>query len=171
MGQLVHQDQGRLACQRRVEIKGAQRRAAIGHGTPWQHLQSCEQGFSLGPTVGIDPAHDDVDALLASSVSRLEHGVGFAYASRGTEENLEFTAALMRLFFLYAGPQGIGIGPVVMHTYPYGYFFTSSRARFKARTFTRGSPNSPRVRPSVCWATIWRTVSSLSPRARATRPT
>src|SRR5262245_2752037 len=121
--------------------------------------------------MGIDPAHDDVDALLASSVGRLEHGVGFAYPSRGTEENLEFPTALMRLFFLHASQQGIGIGSIVMHGHLCSYFFRSSRARFKARTLTRGSPNSPRVRPSVCWVTNWRTVPSLSPRARATRPT
>src|SRR5262245_32373746 len=121
--------------------------------------------------MGINPAHHDVDALLAPGLRRLEHGVGFAHASRGTEEDLEFATGLLRLFLLHAGQQGIGMGPVVLHMPPSGYFFTSSRARFNARTFTRGSPNSPRVRPSVCWATIWRTVASLSPRARATRPT
>jgi hypothetical protein len=119
----------------------------------------------------IDQAHHHVDTLLTPGVRGLEHGVGFADASRSTEKDLELATGPLCLFLLHAGQQGIGIGPVVMHTHPYGYFFTSSRARFKVRTFTRGSPNSPRVRPSVCWATIWRTASSLSSRARATRPT
>ena len=83
---------------------------AIRHCAPWQHLQSFEQGFGLGPAMGIDPAHDDVYALLTAGLGGLEHGVGFAYASRGTEENFELAAALLRLFLLHAGQQGIGIG-------------------------------------------------------------
>src|SRR4029453_8296439 len=46
-----------------------------------------------------------------------------------------------------------------------------SRARFSARTFTRGSPRNPSCRPSVCWATSWRTTDSSSFLAFATRPT
>src|SRR4029450_3401512 len=171
MGQFIHQDQGRVACQRRVEVKGLQRRIPIGYQAPWQELQACEPGSGLSPPRGIDPAHHDVDTLLAPGVGGLKHGVGFAHTSRGAKEDLELATGPLRLFFAHTGQQGIGIGSIVLHTHLYGYFFTSSRARFNARTFTRGSPNSPRVRPSGCRAPIWGTVSSLSPRARATRPT
>ncbi len=46
-----------------------------------------------------------------------------------------------------------------------------SRARFRARTFTRGSPRSPQKRPSVFLSTTVRTASGESLRSRATRET
>src|SRR3954468_7405769 len=46
-----------------------------------------------------------------------------------------------------------------------------SSARLSARTLTRGSPRKPRVRPSTCSSTSWRTRSSGMLRAFATRGT
>jgi hypothetical protein len=64
----------------------------------------------------IHPTHHDVHALGTSGVRGFKHGVGFAHTSRGAKEDLEFPAALVRLFLLHTGQQDIGVGPGVVHT-------------------------------------------------------
>ena len=76
------------------------------------------RAVGLGPAVGIDPAHHDVDTLLTPVVRCFKHGVRFANTRRGTKEDLEFAAALLGVSsVLHAGEQDVGIGPLIMHTY------------------------------------------------------
>ena len=63
----------------------------------------------------IYPADHDVHAVGASGVGGLQHGVGFAYASHGAKEDLQFTAGLLGLFRLDTGEQGVGVGPLIVH--------------------------------------------------------
>src|SRR5215813_9306278 len=108
----------------------------------------------------IHPAHHDSDTLVAPGMRGLEHGIGLTDTRRGAKEDLEFPAGLLGLFLLDTGEEGVGVrSPIVLRRRK-PHCTLPSRARFKASTFTRGSPNSPKGRPAVCWATTWRTASS-----------
>jgi hypothetical protein len=65
--------------------------------------------------VRIDPADQDVEPFGSTLVGRLQHGVGFPDARGCAQKDLERAATLPRFFFLDAGQEGIGIGPVLGH--------------------------------------------------------
>ena len=115
MRQFIDQDQGGVAGQGGIEVKFVEGGATILHGTTWQHVEPLQQGCGLGPAVGIDPAHDHIDALGTPLVGGFKHGVRFANAGRGAKEDLEFPAGLLGLFLLDTGEQGIGVGALIVH--------------------------------------------------------
>ena len=106
MRQFIDQDQGRVTGQGGIEVKFVEGGATILHGTTWQHVEPLQEGCGLGPAVGIDPAHDDIDALGTPLVGRFKHGVRFANTGRGAKEDLEFAAGLLGLFSLAHGRGG-----------------------------------------------------------------
>ena len=99
--------------QRRVEIELEERRAAIGDFQPGQHVQAEHEGLGFRPAMRLDVADDDVHAFFADLAGSLEHGVGFADARRGAEEDFQLPPSLLRLFGLHAGQQGVRIGALV----------------------------------------------------------
>ena len=115
MRQFIDQDQRWAAGQRCIEVKFVQGGATIRHGTTWQHLEPLQQGFGLGPAVGIHPAHHNVDALVVPLMGRFEHGIRFADPGCGAKEDLEFTTGLLGLFLLDTGEQSVGVGSLIVH--------------------------------------------------------
>jgi hypothetical protein len=108
--QLVDQDQRRMARERGVEVELVQRRAAVRHPSPGEHLQPVQQALGLGARVGLHHAGHDVLALSLGRPRRLQHGVGFAHAGRRAEKELEATAARARLLIHDPREEGVGIG-------------------------------------------------------------
>src|SRR5215468_7007590 len=108
MRQFIDQDEGGMASQSGIEVKFVKSGATIGYGATWQHVEPLQEGGGLGPTVGIDPAHDDIYALGPPLVGRFQHGVRFANTSRSAKEDLEFPTALLGLFLLDTSEQSVG---------------------------------------------------------------
>src|SRR5262245_44847331 len=134
--------------------------------------------------MGFHHTDDDIVAVSLSGSGLLQHFIGFADAWRGTHENFEL--AETPVFASGRLEQGLRRGalvllaPLICHkasvfardSRPRDHCAPAlSRARFSSRTLTRGSPNRPRVRPSVCAATRSRSAFSGMLRAFATRGT
>jgi hypothetical protein len=117
MRQFIDQDQSGAAGQGGIEVKFVEGAAAIFNGTTWQHVEPLQEGCGFGPTVGIDPARDNIHALGPSLVSGFKHGVRFANPGRGAKEDLEFPAGLLGLFLLDTGEQGVGVRSLIVHRY------------------------------------------------------
>ena len=115
VGQLVDEDQRRLAGQRAVEVELLQRGAAVLDGTARKDLEPAQQRLGLGPAVQLDVADHEVDTVIALLTGGLEHRVRLADAGRGAEEHLQLAATLSSLQLLDAGQQRIGIGPGGAH--------------------------------------------------------
>ena len=71
------------------------------------------QRLGLGAPVGLDVAGDDIDAGGALLVGGLEHGVGFADAGRGAEEDFQLALGRASLFGLHPRQERIGIGTII----------------------------------------------------------
>jgi hypothetical protein len=95
MRELVDDGELRLAPEQRVEVHLGEDAAAIHQAPPRQDLETAQQGLGLGAPVRFDHTDHDVDALAATLLRRLEHGVGLADARVGAEENLEPAAPLL----------------------------------------------------------------------------
>src|SRR5262249_788332 len=134
--------------------------------------------------VRLGDADDNVVAVLLPGAGLLQHLVGFADAGRGADENLEPAGSV--LFAPGRLEQGLRRGPLVRVAVLLRHQDSNSppskassryraaapsSAKLSANTFTRGSPRRPRMRPSTCWSTSWRTRSSGMLRAFATRGT
>ena len=121
--------------------------------------------------MGLNHSCDDIGTVLQSGPCLLQHLKGLAHAGSRTEKNLQPAAApffsacplkegvrrraLVRIAPLICHGASVlarDLVPLAHHGVP-----ARSRARFSASTFTPGSPKTPRVRPSICSATSWRT--------------
>ena len=103
------QDQGRVTGQGGIEVKFVEAGATIRHRATRQHLKTyLQEGCSLGPAMGIDPAYDDIKALGTPLVGCCKHGVRFANTCSGAKEDLEFAVALLGLFGLHPGEEEVG---------------------------------------------------------------
>ena len=91
--ELVDQDDGGVALQRRVEIELANLRAAVFDDPRRQDFEPFEQRRGLGAAVGLDDADDDVETLGALLARGEQHRVGLADAGGGAEEDLQPAAA------------------------------------------------------------------------------
>src|SRR5262249_20585201 len=136
-----------------------------------------EQGLSFGAAVRLDHAHHHVGAVLALGPRLFQHFVGLAHAGRRADENLQLAGRALLASRLRE--QGFGrrslikIAPLIGHRVSRRgcYFPAASSAMLSARTLTRGSPNRPRKRASLCSSTSWGRRSSGMLRALATRGT
>ena len=120
-----------------------------------QHLEALEQLGGAGPSVGLDEPDDDVGAPLEAAAGLVQRGVGLADAGRRAEVDAQFTAR-----------RGDRIGGhlVILHRTPSRIpGAAGARDALSSGTFTRGSPRTPSVRPSVASATSARTRSSGEP--------
>ena len=124
---------------------------------------------------------------LLAGAGLLQHLVGLADARRGADEDLQLAdAPLLAAGRLEQGVRRgalVEVAPLVGHRQHRSVARDAARsalslragrdpsARLSASTFTRGSPRRPRMRPSICSATSWRTRSSGMLRALATRGT
>ena len=102
-----------------LELRPAILHVPAGHG-----LQIAELLHGERAAVRLDEADDDVGAALAPAVALVQHGEGLAHAG---------------------GEPDVDAEPAAFHA-PEA---SRSSARFSSRTFTRGSPRMPNVRPAV----------------------
>ena len=168
-----------------VEIHLLEALAFILDAPAGHDFKTLQQRFGLFASVGLHDADDDVVAVLVSGPGLLQHFIGFADTRRGTHEDLQLAEA--SLFTAGRLKQGIRRGALVRLTPLVGHGASvlardvvslahhgvpaRSKARFSASTFTPGSPKTPRVRPSICSATSWRSAFSGMFRAFAMRGT
>ena len=115
VGQLVDQDERRLAGQRGVEIEFLQGGATVLHRAPGEDFETAQQRFRLRAPVQLHVADDDVDAVLALLPGRLQHRVGLADAGGRAEEHLQLPAPPLSLLCLDPGQQRVGIGRWAAH--------------------------------------------------------
>src|SRR5581483_20478 len=157
-------------------------------------LQIAELGGRVRPVVRLDEAHHHVGTARLAAAPLVQHGERLAHPRRHAEIDAQ-PPALRRLVGLELaqrldrrGPQRLRRGRLgrrrlllcfhrclvraSRHTASRcSYRARSSSARFSRSTFTRGSPSTNSVRPSVYWSTSCCTCGAGSPRAAATRAT
>ena len=95
VGELVDQHQARPAQQDAVEVHLLEHAALVVDAPAGDRVEPGEQRLGLAPSMGLDDADDDVDALAALGLRRLQHLVGLADARRRAEEDLELAAAFL----------------------------------------------------------------------------
>ena len=91
VSEFVDDDKLRPARQRRVEVELGDGAAAIFGHPPRQHLEPFDESARLRPSMRLDQADDDIDALLLEAARALQHRIGLADARRGAEKHLHPT--------------------------------------------------------------------------------
>ena len=117
VGQLVHEDHAGRALQRGVEIELLQGDAAVLQPAARQHRQPFQQRGRLRAAVGLDHAHDDLDALAGTGARRFQHRVRLPHAGGRAEEDLEAAARRPPFLLAYLREEGLRIGPAVGHAH------------------------------------------------------
>ena len=138
--EFVHQQQRRLARERRVEVELVQAGAAVLGDAERQLLQPFEQALGLLAAVRFDVADHDVRALGLAFARGLEHGVGLAHAGAGAEENLELAALLPGFVLLHARQQGVRIGALLSRCGGHAGCVSGSSCRDFSRSPLRQPP-------------------------------
>ena len=92
VGELIDQGQGWAAGEQGVEVHFVQRLALIGDVAAGHGGQAGQQGFGFGPAMGFHHADDDIDAVALTALGGEQHGVGFADAGGGAEEEVQLAA-------------------------------------------------------------------------------
>ena len=92
-----------------VEIKFPQGDAAILHLQIGQLFKTFEQRFGFIAAVRFDVSSHHVDVVRFLPARLAEHGIGFAHACRGAEENFEFASSRSRFLALHPGEQSVRI--------------------------------------------------------------
>ena len=164
MGQFVHQDEFRRACQGTIDVELLQHLVAVRHVLQRQALQSIHQGLGFLPAVGFHHADDHVGTLLRPLARGGQHGVGLADAGRRAEKYLQLAARGTNLLILDLVEELVGIGASVGHVPVW-----LSSAKFSSNTLTRASPKRPKSRPCVCASIRLATRSMDNLRAAAMR--
>ena len=140
--QLVDQDERGAARERRVQVELLQRAAAHGGAAQRQALEAGGHGLGLAAPMGLDHAHDDVEAAVAQAPRRREHGVGLAHAGRGAEEDLQATPQGPRGILAYAGDQGIRIRAALASAVPAGFLGQPAHGADLTSTATRAGASA-----------------------------
>ena len=109
VGQLVHQRQPRLPGQHRVHVHLAEDGAAVFNDAPREDVQPIEQCIRLGSAVGLDVAHDQIDALGSPLLGGLQHGIGLAHAGCVAKKDQQLAARGKLLFDLDSSQQLVRI--------------------------------------------------------------
>ncbi len=92
VGQLVHQQQLRVAGQGGVEVELLQRLAAIRHGVPWQNLKFADFLQGAGAAMGFDQPGHYVQPALALGMGGVQHLPGFADTRRRAKKDFQMAA-------------------------------------------------------------------------------
>ncbi len=150
MGELVDEQQGRLARKGRVEIELLHDPAAVLDLARGQDLEAVEQRVGLAAAVGFDEADDHVDTGLALGARGLQHGVGLADAGAAPKKIFSFPRCSLRSSRWTRASSASGSGRLSLMA---GYSGMRSSARLSFSTLTLGSPRNPSWRPSVAAAT------------------
>ena len=184
MGELVDQHDLRAARDDGVEVHLLEPLAFVFDPPAGNDLEPFEQSLRLFAAMGLDDADDDIVAVLLSGAGLLQHLVGLADAGRGADENLEPAGrALLPPGGLEQGLRRrslVGVAPLIRHRQ---ISFLPRRCRSDRSTSLAGAiqrqverqnvhprlAEKPRIRPSTCSSTSWRTRSSGMLRAFATR--
>ena len=183
VGEFVDESELRAARDDRVDVHLIEGLPPVIDALARNDLKAVEQHLGFLAAVRLNDADNEVHAFLLLGARGLQHFEGLADPRRGANEYLQFSGAP----FLAPGcfKQGvgrrplIGILPTILHLWAAKFLVRATRygpaarsnARFKASTFTRGSPRMPRTRCLTCALTNWRTRSSGRFRAFATRET
>src|SRR4051794_39146119 len=112
MGQLIHEDETRMADQGGVQIKLLDVHLAIAESFSREQRKLVRQGFGVLAAVRFDVAQEHVHAFLFLFYGGFKHGVGFSHTSGHAEEDFEPTTLLLCLPFLDRGQQSIWIWAV-----------------------------------------------------------
>ena len=116
MGQLVDQDQARLACQCGIEVEFRQPFAAVIDQRRRQHRQAFQQCGGLAAAVRLDDARQHVHALRHQLARGQQHGAGLADAGRRAEVDAQAAARRALLVLADLRQQGVGVrAGVVVH--------------------------------------------------------
>jgi hypothetical protein len=87
MRQLINEQNGRAALQRRIEVELIARDATVAHRERGQPLEALKQPFRLDSAVRLDVADHNVGPTRAGAAGRLEHRIGLAHARGCAEED------------------------------------------------------------------------------------
>ena len=161
--QFIDQRHFRRPGQHRVQVELGEFPAAVGHGAPGDDLQVAETVGSVRTAMGLDERDDHVGTTIGAPVAFVEHGVGLANTRGGTEIHAQLAPCAHEF-----------LGSVSAVGFPdcSGYFaltgYAASRARFRRRTLTFGSPMKPRSRPAVYLRTSLATFATVVLRVLAT---
>src|SRR3974390_1682437 len=180
MRKLVHQRDLRPARDDRVQIHLVEQTTFVVDPFARDGLQAYEKRLGLLAAVRLDHADDDIVAVSLPRAGGLQHGVSLAHAGSGSHEDAQLPDAA--LFALRCFQQSFRRGPcgiaLIRHPWSNNWvelrptpYLAESRARFRARTFTRGSPSRPSHRDWVCSWTSRSTRSSGIFRSLETRGT
>jgi hypothetical protein len=101
VGELVNENDGGGAAQRRIKIEFLQDGAAIFNVPARQHFQSFEERFCLSTAVRLGKTDNDIDTFSPLLPGSFEHGIGLSDAGRRAEKYLQLPLAFSR--FLLAG--------------------------------------------------------------------
>ena len=165
MREFIDQDQGGLSRDRCGNAELVKHFVAVDDSLWRQVLEAFRKRCSVPPAMRFQHPDDDVAALLELQLRRRQHRAGLSDSGGGAKEDLQLASRGKRLLFPDFLKDAFGVGPGLTHL-P----VIASRARFNAKTLTRGSPNSPHWRSSFRDCTRAVTFSSEMSRARATRP-
>ena len=94
MRELVDKHELRPARENRVEIHLGEEVTLVLDLPAGYGFEADEQRLGLAPSMRLDDADDDVDALAALRLRRHQHLVGLANPRRGADKYLEATAGL-----------------------------------------------------------------------------
>ena len=89
MGQLVHQNELRLAFQRAVNIKLPETPSSVRRLRHRKLLQTVEQRRCLWPGMGFDIPGNHIHTALFRLMRRLQHGVGLSHTGGVAEKDLQ----------------------------------------------------------------------------------
>ena len=92
--ELIHHAQLRTTPQDGIEVHLLEHHAAIFDSPSRHDFQIADLRFSLGPPVGLDEPHDDIDALAPERMRILQHRIGLADAWRGSDVDAEASALI-----------------------------------------------------------------------------
>jgi hypothetical protein len=80
VGQLVHQHQVCTAVDHGLDVELSEGNSSVERVAWGYHFQVSELGAGLGPTVTLDPSHDDPLAAIPTAPTFGQHGVGLAHS-------------------------------------------------------------------------------------------
>ncbi len=92
--QLVHQDDGRAAGERGVEVHLLELGVPVGAVDPRQDLQAVQHALGVAPAVALDEPDHDVGPAFLSAPGLVQHPVGLADPGRGAEVHPQPAAAV-----------------------------------------------------------------------------
>ena len=108
--ELIHQQQGWVACDGAVEVELLEPGAAVLQGPAGEDFEALDQAGGLRPPMGLHDADHHVESVGPLRLGRLQHAEGLADTGRRPEENLQLAAKLPIPLVLEPAEQGIGIG-------------------------------------------------------------